>query len=142
MTVETLGEFYRDNILNQPNLIEVKMPRGEGEIRIEQEIFGWRLYRGKKYIECKSEAIARYLKVFLEARQSYIRMPQDEEYLQSIVPELEHLKKCIDEIVNDYAEGILNQSKRERLLSLVWYKLMHEGYEAEEKLDAQEQALT
>ncbi len=133
--MRTLGEFYRDEVLSQPDLVEVELPRGEGEVRIEPEIFGWRLYKGKNYIECSSEIIARYLKVFLDARQSSIKMPKDERYLDELVPKLEKLKAKMDRIINKYAEDFINPYMKEKLLDTVWYKLMKEGYEAEEKLN-------
>jgi len=132
--MQTIGEWYRDNVLNQPNLVQVELPNGDGEIRIEAEIFGWRLYHGKKYIECSSEIIARYLQAFLIARVSNIRMPQDEEYLKKVIPQLEEVIADTVDWLTFRTDGILNISRREKLLDLVWYKMMREGWEVEEQL--------
>ncbi|MHA1746045.1 MAG: hypothetical protein ACTSWW_08590 [Promethearchaeota archaeon] len=133
--METLGEWYRDNVLNQPDIVEVELPWGNGEVRIEREIFGWRLYNGKKYIECSTEEEARYLKVFLDIGQPRIRMPKNLEYLKKILPDLELVKNKSDQVISDHLDGILNSRTRQKLFDLIWYKLMLPGFEAEEKLD-------
>ena len=134
--MRTIGEWYRDNVLNHPEWVEVDLPNGQGEIRIERQLFSWFLYHGKKYIECQTEEEARYLKAFLQAERPFIKMPKDREYLRQILPDLERLMRRTLEFVEDYTAGILNDSKREKVISLFWYKAMREGYEAEEKLEA------
>jgi len=112
-----LGEFYREKVLTLPNksLIKRVLPDNSDDIKIERDLFGWKLYSGKDFIECRSEEEARYLKVFLDAGLREIRVPKDDEYLQNILPELERLKTRIDEIINSYLESILDCRIREKL---------------------------
>jgi len=133
--MQTIGEWYRDNVLHRDDLIEVEMPYSPGgEPHIVPELFCWRLYHGKKYIECSTEMRARYLKAFMDARVNRIRMPQDEEYLKKVVPQLEEVIADTVDWLTFRTDGILNISRREKLLDLVWYKMMREGWEAEEQL--------
>ncbi|MCX6639602.1 MAG: hypothetical protein NTW14_03850 [bacterium] len=132
--MELMGEWYRDKVLNQQDLVEIDLPRGDGEIRIENELFCWRLYRGKNYIECATEEQARYLKVWLTSRQCDIFMPTDENYLKEILPDLEEVKEITDEVIEEKTDGIISYRKREKLLNLIWYKVMKDSFEAEEKV--------
>lgn len=51
----TIGEFYREKILSRPDLIKAGLPYRKGEIKIIKDLFGWKLYVGKEFVECKSE---------------------------------------------------------------------------------------
>jgi hypothetical protein len=123
--MKTLGEFYREKILSlgKRALIKRELPNYSGDGKIERDLFGWRLYSGKNFIYCRSEEEARYLKVFLDARMKEIYVPQDEEYLKSILPELEKLKKKIDEIIDFYTDGIINTQIRERVKYEVYLEI-------------------
>lgn len=121
--MKTLGEFYREKILSRKNLITRSLPNGPGESKIEKDLFQWSLRSGKDSIVCRSEEEARYLKVFLDAGVTEICIPKDDEYLGSILPELERLKMRIDEIVNSYLESILNRKLRERIRHEVFMEL-------------------
>jgi len=121
--MKTLGEFYREKILSHKNLITRKLPENSDTIKIERDLFGWKLYSGKNFIECRSEDEARYLKVFLEAGLEKIRVPKDDKYLRIILPELETLKSKIDKIINSYAESILDAKIRKRLKQEVWAEI-------------------
>ncbi len=119
-----LGEFYREKILSHKGTILKSLENHSGEIRIQKDLFGWKLYSGKNFIECKSEEEARYLKVFLEAGLTEVRVPKDDEYLNNILPELEKLKIKIDKIINSYLETIMSRKVRNELLAKVWADIL------------------
>ena len=121
--MKTLGEFYREKILVHKPLITKKLPQNSDTIRIERDLFGWKLYSGKDFIECRSEDEARYLKIFLEAGLEKVRVPKDDKYLRMIVAELETLKSKMDKIINSYAETILDAKIRKRLKDEVWAEI-------------------
>lgn len=110
--MKTLGEFYKARVLSQKNLKTIELPSNSDDIRIVQDLFGWRLRSGKEVIDCRSEAEARYLKVFLDAGMRELCVPEDDEYLNSIVPELEAIKTRLDRILNEFLETILNRKDR------------------------------
>lgn len=113
--MKTLGEVYREKILTRADLATRELPDHNRHTEIREDLFGWMLYSGDDFIECRSEIEARYLKVFLDAGVKEICVPQDDQYLASVLTELEKLKKRMDEIVNSYLESILDRRIRERL---------------------------
>lgn len=120
----TLGDFYREKILSQKDLVDRKLPTNSGKIEIKQDLFGCKLFFGKKeFLECRSEDEARYLKVWMESGMNEISVPKDEEYLKTVVPELEALKKKIDQVIHDYTFGILNRKIRERIRREVYQEI-------------------
>lgn len=123
--MRTIGQFYKEKVLCLPKnkIKRVELPSSSNETRIEQDLFGWKLYSGKDFIECRSEEEARYLKVFLDAGVTEVCVPKEDEYLKSILPELENLKRKIDEILNSYLETILNRKIREQLKHEVFMEL-------------------
>jgi hypothetical protein len=132
--MKRIGRFYKETVLSLPEdkRFEINLPYGSGEIKIEKDLFGWKLYCGKKFVECRSEEEARYLKIFLEVGLSSVYVPKDEEYLKSILPELERLKKRTDEIINFHTSGILNKRIREEIRQKVYSEIVHgEIYEIE-----------
>jgi len=121
--LKTLGEFYKEKVLSCRDLVPVQLPNGAGENRVEKDLFGWKLHSGKDCIECRSEEEARYLKILLDAGMTEVFVPRDEDYLKSILPELERLKIKIDEIVNSYLDSVLDRRIRERVRSEVFMEL-------------------
>ncbi len=121
---ETLGKFYNEKILSQKQLYTKKLPKPSEKIWIEQDLYGWRLYSGKKHIVCESEQVARYLKVWLEAGLEKVKIPKDNEYLETILPELENLKEVIDKIVNSYLESILDPKTRAKIHHQLWQEIL------------------
>ena len=119
----TLGKFYREKILTHKPLRTKNLPKVSGEVKLEQELFGWRLSSGRQYTDCASEMEARYLKVWLEAGLESVKIPKDEDYLKEIVPELESLKQKTDEIFEDYLGSILDPRLRQRLLHQLWQEV-------------------
>jgi len=121
---ETLGKFYQEKILNQEEALYSRtLPEPTDEIKAERDLYGWRLYSGRRSIECKSESEARYLKVWLEAGVEKIKVPRDENYLENIVSELKAKKKRIDKTINSYLDSILDIKLRNRILHNLWQHL-------------------
>ena len=121
---DTLGKFYQEKILTHKPLRTKSLPRVSGEVKLEHELFGWRLSSGREHVDCTSETEARYLKVWLEAGQESIKIPKDADYLEEIIPELENLKQKTDEIFEDYLGSILDPRLRQRLLHQLWQEVM------------------
>ncbi len=127
-----IGEFYKEKVLSLPekSLTKREAPYISPEnMQVERDLFGWKIYYNKlgrkslRYIECRSEEEARYLKVLLDVGMREIFVPKDDEYLKSILPELERLKKRTDEILNSYLKSILNRQIRERLKHEVYMEI-------------------
>jgi hypothetical protein len=97
-----------------------ELPSLDGDARIEQELFCWRLYTGKQYIECRSEEEATYLMVFLRSGRREVYIPRNDAYLKEILPQLLYLKKRHDEIIEDRVDGLVGQKLRQRARSKVW----------------------
>jgi len=120
----TLGDFYKEKILSQKNLVDRNLPANSGNVEIKQDLFGVKLFYGKKnFIECRSEEEARYLKVWIESGVREISIPADDEYLKTIVLELEELKKKIDQVIHDYTFGILNRRMRQEIRRRVYQEI-------------------
>ena len=123
--MKLIGEFYRGKVLSLPKrkLSKKEFSDNSGEIKIERDLFGWKLYSGKNFMECRSEEEARYLKVFLDLGLKKVYVPKDDVYLKEILPELERLKSKTDEILNSYLETILDRKIRERLKHEVYMEV-------------------
>ena len=122
---ETLGKFYREKILDQKPLSTKTLPKVSGEVKIEKELYGWRLYySAKRYIKCNSDEEARYLRVFLDLGIDNVKMPKDVEYMKIILPELEGLKVKISDIINSYLESIVNSKIRNRIEHRLWMEII------------------
>lgn len=117
---DTLGRFYRERVLTHKPLRTRSLPAVPGEVKLEQELFGWRLSLGREHMDCASETEARYLKVWLEVGVESIEVPKDAGYLEEIVPELESLKNEIEEVFEDHLGFILDPRLRQRLLHQLW----------------------
>lgn len=115
---ETLGTFYKNNILNQKKLKKINLPNiGLNFIpHIDKELMGWRLYYSKKdFIICDSEEEARFIKVFLDFEIEELSIPTDINYLSSIISNLENLKEKIDNVINDSLETIYSTKLKNNL---------------------------
>jgi hypothetical protein len=122
--VKTLGEFYREKILNRTDLYEIEWPFNNGNVEVIKDLFGWKLSDGKNHIECQSEEEARYIKVFFDSGLKSVFIPKETTYLINILPELEKLKLKIDMIMNEYLETILNRRSREQLKHEVFMEIL------------------
>ena len=120
---ETLGRFYSEKVLSLQSLETKSLPPADGDVSIKQTLIGWRLYSGKQSIDCASELEARYLKVWLEAGLDEVKVPQNEGYLEAIVPELESLKQKIDDIIAPYLDSIVNVKTKDRILRQLWMEI-------------------
>lgn len=131
--MQLLSQFYMDKIisLGKDKLILKELPydrRGDDVIKIEQELFSWRLYHGHKYIQCASEAEAEYLKIFMEARLSSVAIPKDEKYLKKVLPELKELKRKHDDIIEDHIDTLFSRKLRDQALSQIWSDIFGDEY--------------
>ncbi len=111
-----LGNFYRDKIITQKNLKKVKLFHPTKDIEIKNELFGWRIYSGKNYIDCQSEKEAEYLKVWIDSGLEEVKVPKDESYISNILPELKALKVKIDQIISDHISSITSQKLQSKIL--------------------------
>jgi hypothetical protein len=123
--MKLIGEFYREKVLSLPkrSLFKKELSDNSGETKIERDLFGWKLFSGKNFIECRSEEEARYLKILLDLGFTEIYVPKDDAYLKDILPELERLKTRTDEILNSYLETILDRKIKERLRYEVYMEI-------------------
>ena len=117
---DTLGKFYRDRILSHKPLATKRLPQVSGKVRIEPELFGWRLSWGRQHLDCASEHEARYLKVWLQAGLDSVKMPKDKDYLEEIVPLLEELKGKIDDTFQTYLNSVVTIKLQQRLRHQLW----------------------
>ena len=120
---QTPGKFFKEKISSHKPLSSRNLPKPSGEIEIVEDIEGYRLYYGKKYILCDTQSEARYLKVWLEAGLESIKIPQDKVYLARIVPRLEKLMQKIKETVESYTDSILQLKLRQKILHQIWQSL-------------------
>jgi hypothetical protein len=130
--MRTFGEFYRETTRGRKDLITKELPTHLGNIRIEQDLFGWKIYAGKYFIKCRSEEEARYLKVYFDIGVTEIKVPRDLEYLKSILPDLENIKRKTDEIIEDELSGIISERLKEQARSRAYMDLMYDEEDKEE----------
>jgi len=121
--MKTLGEFYREKILTRKDLVARELPPNRGEPKVEKDLLGWKVCTDKGPIPCRSQMEARYLRVLLDAGMPDVCVPEDDEYLKAILPELEKLKTRIEEILSHYLDAILDRKIRERLRREVYMEI-------------------
>ncbi len=132
--MKLLGEVYKEKVLTLPQnkRKRFEIPLNSGVTKIENDIFGWRLfYRklGRKKelpIECRSEDEARYIKLFMELFATEVYIPKDDEYLRTVLEELEELKLKTDNVLNNYLQSLLRKSHREKLKFMVYKEVLGE----------------
>jgi hypothetical protein len=128
--MQLLGAFYREKVLSRKEIKEVELPRKkefDAEIKIEPVLYGYRLHSDGGYIELDTEEEARYCKVFLEIGLRQVMVPENLDYLKSILPELEHLKSRHDYYLNNHMEFLFSRKLKRELHSLTWSKVMWKG---------------
>jgi type I restriction-modification system DNA methylase subunit len=122
---DTVGKLYREKVKKSKiPLRTVHLPVKTDKIRIDSEIFGFRLISGRKHIDCKTEDEAKYLKIFLEAGMEKIKIPKQELHLKQILPELQQIKQKIDKVIESDISTIINVKLRRKLEHLIWQEVM------------------
>jgi len=122
---ETLGKFYKEKILShRPLYTKDLLAFIDKEVKVEKEIFGWKLNSKKEYLECSSEEEAKYLKIWVDAGVEKVKVPKDNNYLKEIIPQLELSKQRIDEKICIYLDSILDQKFRSQIQHQLWQKIV------------------
>ncbi len=124
---ETFGEFYAAKVLSQgrENLVKRELVGYScfGELRMEQDLFGWKVHTKRRVFECDSEIEARYLMIFLELGWREIYVPQSAEYFALIMPRLDYLKARLDRILTEGMKRIFGRKLRWEARTLTYQKL-------------------
>ena len=124
--MKRIGKLYEEKILSLPkkDLTRRELPPAYENIKIENALFGWRLYSGKDYIECRSKEEARYLKIFLELSLSEVYIPKDDDYLRLVLEEMERVKAKTDEIIDSYLNTIFDPKVKKKVRQEVYRELI------------------
>jgi len=134
--MQLVSEYYKEKVLsldkNDRKLVE--FPYNFDDTSIEKDLFSWKLISGKQFIECSCEEEAKYLDVFIKAGRREVFVPKNADYLKEILPQLLHLKKRHDEIIEDKVDGLLSRRLQEQARRLIWRKVFRGIEEAEEAL--------
>jgi hypothetical protein len=125
--------FYRKYIKTCKSLQDVDLPNDidVNEIRIEKTVFpnDWRLYyRKTKYIQCKSELEARYLKVWLKHGLTHIEIPKDEKYLAEITPIVENVEQRVYQIAEEKLAGYREVTQK-KIIDGLWLEVHDDDFE-------------
>jgi len=120
---DNLGKFYREKILSQKDLVTKSIPITKGKIKIDKDLFGWRLICGKESITCNSEEEAHYIKVFAEVGLETIKIPKDHDYLKAIINDLRNLKKKTDQVIASFLQSIVNPKIRAKVAHTLWMEI-------------------
>jgi hypothetical protein len=132
--MKRIGAFYKEQVLSLPEQSRIlrEMPFSFLEnMEIIEDLFGWKIYytklgrKSRAFIECRSEDEARYLKALNDSGMTKIYVPEDDEYLRNILPELERLKTRTEEILNEHLYGILSRNMRQKLRFAVYMELVN-----------------
>ncbi|MBN1339114.1 MAG: SAM-dependent DNA methyltransferase [Bacteroidales bacterium] len=122
---ENIGKYYRENILSLKNLKKVSLPKVNQNPEETEDFFGWKLVYGKnKYIECASEAEARYLKIFAETGIEEVLVPTQEKELARSLQEIQPIKEENDKVIKEYLGSIVNKKTAEDLRQRVWRRIL------------------
>jgi isopentenyldiphosphate isomerase len=114
--MQLIGDFYRDRILPRADLVRRELTlSSDEEPEIIEHLFGWELCANGAAIDCRSEAEARYLRIFVELGLHEVAVPASDEYLKQILPELEYLKRRADEIIDEHLETVIDARIKARV---------------------------
>jgi hypothetical protein len=107
--MQLIGDFYRDRILTRDDLQqrELTLPTDK-PLQIIKYLFGWQLIAGDDSIDCRSESEARYLRIFVELGLQEVFVPEDDGFLNEVLPTLEELKRRADEILDEHLETVFD----------------------------------
>src|SRR5438874_9224140 len=107
--MQLIGDLYRDKILTRNDLTQRDLTLSSDEDpEIIEHLFGWELRTNGDAIDCRSEAEARYLRIFLDLGLHDVAVPACDEYLNQILPDLEYLKRRVDEILDEHLETVFD----------------------------------
>lgn len=107
--MQLIGEFYRDNILTRDDLVKRDLTSFSDEkVEIFEHLFGWEVRANGTAVDCRSEAEARYVRIFLELGLNEVAVPASDDYLKQVLPELEYLKRRADEILEEHLETVFD----------------------------------
>lgn len=122
--MKTFGEFYREDVLTKKPLVKRVLPPQSNVIKVVKDLFGWKLYSGKQFIDCRSEEEARFLQIFLEIGFEEVKVPKEDQILAQLLSELEEMKQVADELIEEQTEGLLSRRLQEELRHRVWQQLV------------------
>lgn len=124
---EGFGEFYADKVLSQgrENLVKRELVGYScfGELRMEQDLFGWKVYTKRRVFECDSEIEARYLMIFLELGWREIYVPKSAEYFAEIMPRLDYLKARLDKVLTEGLKRVFGRKTRWEARTIFYRKV-------------------
>lgn len=124
---EGFGVYYADKVLSlgRENLVKRELVGYScfGELRMEQDLFGWKVHTRRRVFECDSELEARYLMIFLELGWREIYVPKDANYLAEIMPRLEFLKARLDKILTEGLKRVFGRKTRREARTLTYEKV-------------------
>ncbi|CAN5699155.1 hypothetical protein BH24ACI2_BH24ACI2_02510 [soil metagenome] len=124
---EGFGEFYADKILSQgrENLVRRELVGYScfGELRMEQDLFGWKVYTKRRVFECDSEIEARYLMIFLELGWREVYVPKSAEYFAEIMPRLDYLKARMDRVLTEGLKRVFGRKIRQEARTIFYRKV-------------------
>jgi len=125
MASRLFGEFYKEEILTFGKLKEKELIGSicPGETELVQDLFGWKVIFGKHQIDCDSELEARFVRVFTELGWRSVQVPQDENYLAKILPELEANKQRADELYKKREKTIFSRKLRQEVKMKFYRKI-------------------
>jgi len=125
--IEGFGGFYAEKVLSQgrENLIKRELVGYScfGELRMEQDLFGWKVHTKRRVFECDSEIEARYLMVFLELGWREIYVPKDLNYFAEIMPRLDYLKARMDRVLNEGLKRVFGRKIRQEARTIFYRKV-------------------
>lgn len=90
------------------------------EVKIEKDLFGWKLWVGKEPIETASEEEARFLRTFLEMGFNEAPLPSDEKTLRETLPALEEAFRRAETKLSAGTVTLLDDENERTVKRMVW----------------------
>src|SRR2546430_5333 len=114
--MQLIGDLYRNKILTRDDLTQRELTLSSDEqLEISENLFGWELRANGDTIDCRSEAEAQYLRLFLELGFDEVAVPASDIYLKQILPDLQYLKRRADEILDEHLETVFDPRIKSRV---------------------------
>lgn len=121
---ERLGDYYKATIHKISKKQKITLPQATDVARLVHELDGWKIYFGKKVLDCRNELEAEYIKTFLDAGMTEVYMPLEESKLHEIVPTILELRRQHAEVIEEHLRGIPSAKLRSKLRSAIWSYVM------------------